>query len=144
MTENQKTAEKYLLKIRKQSKRLKSLLNEIEALEYAAAGQGTISYEKDRVQKSTDRNIKLVEFMDDIINKKNEFDEVEAELDELKITSYHIIKKIENIDERIILEWYYINAKSMEEIIKKISVSERKAYYLREEALESFGTIFMS
>lgn len=144
MTENQKTAEKYLLKIRKQSKRLKSLLNEIEALEYAAAGQGAISYEKDRVQKSTDRNIKLVEFMDDIINKKNEFDEVEAELDELKITSYHIIKKIENIDERIILEWYYINAKSMEEIIKKISVSERKAYYLREEALESFGTIFMS
>ena len=141
MTENQKLGESYLLRIREKEKKYKATLMEIEALEYAASGQGAIRYDKDKVQTSSDPNDRMIEFIQDAIAKRAELEKISIELDELKVSSYQFIKRMANADERIILEWYYINAKPMEEAMRKLCVSERKAYYIRDDALEHFGEL---
>lgn len=139
MTDNQRTGENYLLKIREKANQYRKLLMEIEPLKCAARGQGAIRYDKDKVQTSASN--RMEEFITDALLKSAEAEEISAELDELKVNSYRIIRKMSNADERIFLEWYYINDLPMEETIKRIHVSERKAYYIRDDALEHFGEL---
>lgn len=141
MTNNQHKAEKYLSQIREKAEKLYSLKLEIEALEYAASGATGIRYDKDRVQSSTSGD-RLVIFAMDAVERQAEADELSAELDELKVNAYHSIRRIDDIDERSILEWFYLQATPMQTIIKRMNWSERKVYYLRDDALEHFGEIF--
>lgn len=140
MTENQKAASRYLSSVRAKVKDYNATLLEIEALEYAASGMGAIRYDKEHVDGSSGKD-RLIEFVSDALEKRAEAEELVTELDELKMNCYHIIKKIEDVDERLILEWYYINANPMLEVIRKICMSERKAYYIKENALEHFGEL---
>lgn len=142
MTENQREADKYLTQIKNKAEKLYSLKLEVEALEYAASGATGIRYDKDRVQTSPSSD-RLAIFAADAIERQAEVDEVSAELDELKVNAYHIIRKMDNIDERNVLEWFYLQAAQMQAIIKKMNWSERKVYYIRDDALEHFGEIFL-
>lgn len=140
MTENQIKAEKHLKSIRDKVKEFKDMLLEIEALEYAAEGIGAIRYDKEHVDggQATDR---LFIFTSDALEKRAELETLTAEIDELKMNCYHVIRAMKDTDERALLEWHYINAVSMPDITKKLHVSERKAYYIRDDALEHFGEI---
>lgn len=141
MTENQKKADIFLSQIKEKAEKLFSLRLEVEALEYAASGATGIRYDKDRVQTSPS-NDRLAIFVADAIERQAEADEVAAELDELKATAYHTIRKLDNVDERNILEWFYLQASQMQNIIKQMHWSERKVYYIRDDALEHFGELF--
>lgn len=141
MTENQKNADHYLSKIKSKAEHLYSLKLEIEALEYAASGATGIRYDKDRVQTSPSSD-RLIIFAADAVERQAEADEIAAELDELKVNAYHIIRQMDNIDERNMLEWVYLQATPMQTVIKRINWSERKVYYIRDDALEHFGEKF--
>lgn len=140
MTENQLQAEKKLIVIKNKMGDFRNISLEIEALEYAASGMGAIRYDKEHVDGGSVEDKKIV-FISDALNKRAELEELEAELDELKANCYNLIKQIQDPSERIVLEWYYINDRPMRETMKKIHVSERKAYYIRNDALEHFGEL---
>lgn len=139
-TANQERAEQYLKSIREKIKAYQDTLLEIEALEYAAAGVGAIRYDKEHVDGGQDVD-RMFMFATDAVEKRAEAEELLLEVDELKYNCYHYIRKMDNADERIILEWLYINAMTMQEVIRKLYISERKAYNIREDALEHFGAI---
>lgn len=142
MTDIQKEAENYLLAIRHKGRAVKSLQQEKEALELSASGMSAIRYDKDKVQSSPINRLEI--FMTDIIQKSEEIEELLAELDELKTNAYYLIRQIDNTDARTLLELYYICNVHMIEIIERLHVSERTAYYIKEEALERFGELLLN
>ncbi len=140
MTENQRKAEASLNTIREKIKSLQSIEQEIEALEYAAGGQGAIRYDKDRVQGGPSED-RMIIFVADALEKRVEKEKLQQEVEDITVECYSIIKRLENTDERVFLEWFYINCRDVEEIMSKINVSERNAYYVRERALEHYGEL---
>ena len=63
---------------------------------------------------------------------------MEAEIEEKKGEAYAIVRQMENPDQRAVIEWYYLNGLSMIDTANKLSISERTAYYLKEDALTEF------
>ena len=137
--QNRNKAELYLRKIRDNDRALKSKRDELDALRYKASGAGAIRYDKDHVQTSPQDYLSLA--MDDIIKIEKQIEEKEAILEELKGKAYTMVRQIPQTDHRIIIEWYYLNGLSMIATADKMSIAERTAYYLRDDALDSFGKL---
>jgi len=137
--QNRNKAETYLRKIRDNDRALKSKRDELDALRYKASGAGAIRYDKDHVQTSPQDYLSLA--MDDIIKIEKQIEEKEAILEELKGRAYTMVRQIPQTDHRIIIEWYYLNGLSMIATADKMSIAERTAYYLRDDALDSFGKV---
>lgn len=131
--------EEYLNGLRGKMRKLKVLKAEIEALEYAASGQGAIRYDKERVQSSATN--KMEKFAIEATEKREAFAQMVQQYDDEKFEAYQIIKRIESNDERVVLEWYYINASSESKVIEKLSVSRRTYYKIKKRAVESFGRL---
>lgn len=130
-------AESYLKKIRDNDRVLKSKRDELDALRYKASGAGAIRYDKDHVQTSPQDYLSMA--MDDIMKIEKQIEDKEAHIEELKGEAYAIVRMITQADQRVILEWYYLNGLSMVDTANKMNIAERTAYYLREDALETFG-----
>lgn len=139
--ENRNKAEAYLRKIRDNDRTLKSKRDELDALRYKASGAGAIRYDKDHVQTSPQDYLTMA--MDDIIKIEKQIEEKEAVLEELKGEAYSIVRRIPQTDHRVIIEWYYLNGLSMIATADKMSIAERTAYYLRDDALETFGKMMV-
>lgn len=137
--QNRNKAETYLKQIRDKDRALKSKRDELDALRYKASGSGAIRYDKDHVQTSPQDYLSLA--MDDIIKIEKQIEEKEAVLEEMKGKAYTIVRQIQQTDHRIIIEWYYLNGLSMIDTADKMSIAERTAYYLRDDALDSFGKV---
>lgn len=135
--QNRNKAEPFLRKIRDNDRALKSKRDELDALRYKASGAGAIRYDKDHVQSSPKDFLSMA--MDDILKIEKQIEEKEADLEELKGKAYAIVRQIPQTDHRIIIEWYYLNGLSMIATADKMSIAERTAYYLRDDALDSFG-----
>lgn len=140
--QNRNKAELYLRKIRDNDRALKSKRDELDALRYKASGAGAIRYDKDHVQTSPQDYLSMA--MDDIIKIEKQIGEKEAILEELKGKAYTMVRQIPQTDHRIIIEWYYLNGLSMIATADKMSIAERTAYYLRDDALDSFGKVMKS
>lgn len=134
---NRDRAEAYLKKIRDNGRMLKSQRDELDALRYKASGAGAIRYDKDHVQTSPQDFLSMA--MDDIIRIEKEIEERELISEEMKGEAYATVRMIKQADQRIVLEWYYLNGLSMVDTANRMNIAERTAYYLREDALESFG-----
>ena len=139
MTENQNKAELYLKNIRIVEKNLKNKRDELEALRYRASGAGGIRYDKDKVQTSPGDYLAMA--IADIVEIEKQIEEDESSVEDLKGQAYAIVRKIELPEHRTIIEWFYLNGISMNETAERMNMSERAAYYLKEDALESFGQI---
>ena len=139
MTKEQAKATNYLMSIRSVEKKIYSKRLELEALQYKASGAGAIRYDKDRVQTSPDDY--LAKAMVDIIEIEKQIEKEESEIEKKKGRAYSIVRQIEHPDQRIIIEWYYLNGLSMTETATKMNIAERTAYYLRDDALDSFGKV---
>lgn len=135
--QNRNKAEAYLKKIRDSDRALKSKRDELDALRYKASGAGAIRYDKDHVQTSPQDYLSMA--MDDIIKIEKQIAEKEIVLEELKGKAYTIVRRIPQTDYRIVIEWYYLNGLSMIATADKMCIAERTAYYLRDDALETFG-----
>lgn len=139
MTENQEKASKCLQSIRKIEKKLHSKRLELEALRYRASGAGAIRYDKEHVQTSPDDYLAMA--MADIIEIEKSILQAESDIEKKKGKAYAVVRKIETEDHRTFIEWYYLNGLSMIETATKMNIAERTSYYLRDDALESFGRI---
>lgn len=139
MTDNQTRAENYLKAIREVEKNLKSKRDELEALRYKASGAGAIRYDKDRVQTSPQDYLAMA--MVDIVEISKQINEDEASIEDMKGKAYSIVRQMEKADHRALIEWFYLNGISMTETAEKMHLSERSAYYLKDDALEAFGLI---
>ena len=137
MTENQNKADVYLRKIREIEKNLKNKRDELEALRYRASGAGAIQYDKDKVQTSPSDYLTMA--IADIIEIEKQIEEDETSVEDMIGQAYAIVRQIELPEHRTIIEWFYLNGVSMNETAERMNMSERAAYYLKEDALESFG-----
>lgn len=139
MTKEQARATNFLMAIRTVEKRIYSKRLELEALQYKASGAGAIRYDKDRIQTSPDDY--LAKAMVDIIEIEKQIEKEEGDIEKKKGKAYSIVRQMEQPDQRIIIEWYYLNGLSMAETATKMNIAERTSYYLRDDALESFGKL---
>ena len=137
MTDNQARASSYLSSIRNIEKQLKNKRLELDALRYKASGAGTIRYDKDRVQTTPEDF--MVKVMDDIIRIDKQIEKEERDAEKKKGRAYSIVRKMDQEEHRIIIEWYYFNGLSMIDAATRMNIAERTAYNLRNDALESFG-----
>lgn len=139
MTNNQQKASSYLMSIRDIEKRLHNKRLELEALRYKASGAGAIRYDKDRVQTSPDDY--LAKAMVDIIEIEKQIEKEENNIEKKKGKAYGVVRKMGTAEQRVLIEWYYLNGLSMQETAIKMSIAERTTYYLRDDALEEFGKL---
>lgn len=137
MTENQVRADLFLKQIRDVERTLKNKRDELEALRYRASGAGGIRYDKDKVQTSPSDYLSMA--IADIIEIEKQIEEDAASVEDIKGSAYAIVRKMESPDQRALIEWFYLNGVSMNETAEHMNMSERTAYYLRDDALESFG-----
>ena len=139
MTNYHDKALSHLLIIRNKEKILHGMRLELEALKYRASGAGAIRYDKDHVQTSPADYLALA--MGDIIELEKKIERGEADIEKRKGKAYAIVRKMEDSNQRTFIEWYYLNGLSMIETATKMSIAERTSYYLRDDALESFGKL---
>ena len=139
MTENQSKATGYLMVLRNKENELHDMRLELEALQYRASGAGAIHYDKDHVQTSPDDYLAMA--MADIIALEKKIAAGESRVEKKKGKAYAIVRQMEQPDHRTIIEWYYLNGLSMLETAAKMNIAERTSYYLRDDALESFGKL---
>ena len=139
MTDNQSVAEAYLIRIRSVERNIKNKRNELDALRYKASGAGAIRYDKDRVQTSPKDYLTMA--IADIIELEKQIREDVAEAEEMRTEAYAIVRKLIEPEYRTLIEWFYLNGVSMTETADRMHMSERAAYYLKEDALESFGEL---
>lgn len=136
-TQNQLDAIEFLNQIRVVEKTIRDKWLEIEALEYKASGAGAIRYDKDKVQTSPQNYMEMA--CVDAVQLREEVEEDETGIEELKGRAYAIVRKMTEPDQRALIEWYYLNGLDMVATAEKLHMSERNTYSLRDMALESFG-----
>ena len=125
--------------IRDNERSINAMRLELEALRYKASGVGAIRYDKDRVQVSPQDYMTMA--LADVLELEKRISEQIDNIEEMKGQAYIIVLKIEAPEQRAIIEWYYLNGLSMIDTAERLNMSERSAYYLREDALKSFESI---
>lgn len=125
--------------IRDNERSINAMRLELEALRYKASGVGAIRYDKDRVQVSPQDYMTMA--LADVLELEKRISEQIDNIEEMKGQAYIIVRKIEAPEQRAIIEWYYLNGLSMIDTAERLNMSERSAYYLREDALKSFESI---
>ena len=125
-----------LEKIRAAEKSIASKRMEIEALLYKASGAGAIRYDKDRVQTSPQDFMTMA--IADAIKLEKQIQKTEAKIDEMKCMAYSIVRQMDKVEQRAVIEWFYLNGLSMKETAMKLHMSERSAYYLKDDAIKVF------
>ena len=128
-----------LEKIRVAEKDINSKKQELEALRYKASGAGAIRYDKDRVQTSPQDYMSMI--IADAIELERQIDEEEAAVERIRGEAYAIIRRMDKPEHRAIIEWYYMNGLSMIAAADRMKLSERAAYYLKEDAIENFSVL---
>lgn len=137
MNEKQLTAERYLMRIRIREREIQNKEMELDALRYKAGGAGGIDYSKDKIQSSSGNYMEMV--ISDIIKLSEEIEKERAEFEQLKVKAYSLVRRLDKPEHRAVLEWFYLNGLSIVSTSKRMNLSERSTYYLRNEALELFG-----
>ena len=125
-----------LEKIRAAEKSIASKRMEIEALLYKASGAGAIRYDKDRVQTSPQDFMTMA--IADAIKLEKQIKKTEAKIEEMKCMAYSIVRQMDKVEQRAVIEWFYLNGLSMKETAMKLHMSERSAYYLKDDAIKVF------
>lgn len=125
-----------LERIRAAEKSIASKRMEIEALLYKASGAGAIRYDKDRVQTSPQDFMTMA--IADAIKLEKQINKTEAKIEEMKCMAYSIVRQMDKVEQRAVIEWFYLNGLSMKETAMKLHMSERSAYYLKDDAIKVF------
>lgn len=137
MNEKQLTAERYLMRIRIREREIQNKEIELDALRYKAGGVGGIDYSKDKIQSSSGDYMEMI--ISDIIKLSEEIENERYQYEQMKVKTYALIRRLDKPEHRAVLEWLYINGLSIVSTSKRMNLSERSTYYLRNEALELFG-----
>lgn len=136
MTNNQKKANKYLMQIRDASKELTELIFQIDYLRYKASGAGAIRYDKDRVQTSPEDMV--CEAISEAVYLEGKLSNRHKQLKAMRENTEKILALWADNNAKMI-ETYYLNHGSMVDVSRQIKCSYRKAYRIRDKALEEFS-----
>ena len=136
MNDNQMRADEYLTQIRNASKELSEIILQIEYLRYKASGATGIRYDKDHVQTSPQDM--MCEAVTEAVALENKLSNRHKELMEMKDNTVQIISLWNNNSARMI-DIYYLNHGSMNDVAEQIGCSSRNAYFIKLKALEEFS-----
>ena len=125
--------------IRDAEKNINNKRLELEALRYKASGAGAIRYDKDKVQTSPQDYMTMA--VADLVEIEKQIREAETDIEDIKGQAYIIVRQMREPEQRAVIEWYYLNGLSMIDTAERLNLSERSAYYLREDALKAFESI---
>lgn len=125
--------------IRYAEKNINNKRLELEALRYKASGAGAIRYDKDKVQTSPQDYMTMA--VADLVEIEKQIREAETDIEDMKGQAYIIVRQMKEPEQRAVIEWYYLNGLSMIDTAERLNLSERSAYYLREDALKAFESI---
>ena len=125
--------------IRDAEKNINNKRLELEALRYKASGAGAIRYDKDKVQTSPQDYMTMA--VADLVEIEKQIREAETDIEDMKGQAYIIVRQMKEPEQRAVIEWYYLNGLSMIDTAERLNLSERSAYYLREDALKAFESI---
>lgn len=137
MTEKQSKAHQYLSIIRNTEQSIQNKELELEALRWKASGVGAIRYDKDKIMTTPQNYLEMA--IADCMQLEEEIEEDRASIEEAKGTAYTIVRKMDKPEQRAMIEWFYLNCISMVDVSERMHMSERNAYYLKDDSLESFG-----
>ena len=132
-------AEKYLNQIKRTVEKIHGKQEELKALKWKASGVGAIRYDKEKVQTSPQNYMEMA--IADALEIEAELEEDEASIEEIKGNAYAIVRRMKEPMQRALIEWFYLNGFPMVEVANKMNMSERNAYYLKDDSLESFGML---
>lgn len=99
------------------------------------------SHIKDICVQESHNNHKLEDTIVKIVGQEKEIDNEIDALVELKADVRHVIDKVPNVEQRLLLEERYLCFKSWEEIAADMSYGLRWIYKLHDKALKSVGQI---
>ena len=130
------TAKEYLEKIKKTSRNISALNDELKEIRSRKNGLKSIEV-SERVKTSAIFNNSL----DELIDQEEEIIRERRSIHNDWWNCRQIIRQIDNSDYRNVLRYYYLLNKKWNEVAIKIHVSERKVYQLHGYALEEFRKI---
>ena len=132
-------AKEYLDQAYRLDERINSRLLQLAQLKDMAT---TItSHIKDICVQESHNNHKLEDTIVKIVEQEKEIDNEIDALVELKADVRHVIDKVPNVEQRLLLEERYLCFKSWEEIAADMSYGLRWIYKLHDKALKSVGQI---
>ena len=136
MTENQKRADNYLMRIRNSDKEMKIIFEKILYLRYKASGMGAIRYDKDHVQTSPEDMV-CAAIAEAVTLENKLFGRNKQTREALERT--HEILALWDDKYATAIETYYLNHGSMVDVARNCKCSDRNAYRVKLDALEKFS-----
>ena len=126
------TGHEYMMQVRRIELRIRRISLQIEELESSLLPQG-IRYDKDKVQTSPEDTLSK------IVGKISDLEEQRTQLVRerrlLLLEIQDALDRLDNENEQIVLEAYYLSRMSMREIAEMISYSVRQVYTFRKRGI---------
>lgn len=142
--ERRKAAQKYLQQIKSVDNRIKSLIEEAEALQDKALSIRTTQTDRIRVQTSNRGEAHFVGY----INKKADVEKkVEQELErlfDLKMEVRDVIEQVKDDRCKLLLRYRYLHLLSWDDIQEKLHIGERRVFIIHKMALSLVADILDS
>jgi DNA-directed RNA polymerase specialized sigma subunit len=134
------TAKEYLEQVKIQDMKVRMMRTKLSMLK-EALGLKSVTYENSGAALSNSKTDKIAEAIGKIIDYENDLKEQEALLTILRFDIEQIIQKLENKNEREVLERYYLLFQSIKEIRLDLNYSESRIYTIRREAFAKIDKI---
>ena len=132
------TGHEYMMQVRRIELRIRRISLQIEELESSLLPQG-IRYDKDKVQTSPEDTLsKIAGRISDLEKQRTQ---LVRERRLLLLEIQDALDRLDNEQEQIVLEAYYLSRMSMREIAEMISYSVRQAYTFRKRGIEKIAHI---
>lgn len=130
------TGHEYMMQVRRIELRIRRITLQIEELESSLLPQG-IRYDKDKVQTSPEDTLYK------IAGKISDLEKLRTQLVRerrlLLLEIQDALDRLDNENEQIVLEAYYLSRMSMREIAEMISYSVRQVYTFRKRGIEKIA-----
>lgn len=130
------TGHEYMMQVRRIELRIRRITLQIEELEASLLPQG-IRYDKDKVQTSPEDTLSKITAKISVLEKLRTQLVWERRLLLLEIQD--ALDRLDNENEQIVLEAYYLSRMSMREIAEMINYSVSYTYRLRTLGLQRIG-----
>ncbi len=139
--ERRKAAQKYLQQIGDVDDQIKSMIEEIEALQDRAFSIGSVQTDKTRVITSQPTEAHYVGYIARKDEVEHSVDQQLARLLDLKMQVREIINQVPDVKCQLVLRYRYIHLLSWPETQERLELCEKSAYNLHKKALSFVADI---
>lgn len=132
------TGHEYMMQVRRIELRIRRISLQIEELESSLLPQG-IRYDKDKVQTSPEDTLSKI--AGKILELEKQRTQLVRERALLLMEIQDVLDQLENEQEQIVLEAYYLSRMPMRDIADMINYSIRSVYTFRKRGLQKLAII---